>query len=105
MLQQHSSLAGTRREYSVEYAVFGGSSYSNYFVRLSLPFNLDLWLFTNYKPNTTKTDVFISVKESEQSRDYENITRPESLNRDYFGAKLSRIMITLKLLGLQAAIR
>uniref|UniRef100_A0A1I7XV65 START domain-containing protein n=1 Tax=Heterorhabditis bacteriophora TaxID=37862 RepID=A0A1I7XV65_HETBA len=52
---QHSSLAGTRREYSVKYAVFGGSSYSNYFVRLSLPFNLDLWLFTNYKPNTTKT--------------------------------------------------
>uniref|UniRef100_A0A1I7X7J6 Uncharacterized protein n=1 Tax=Heterorhabditis bacteriophora TaxID=37862 RepID=A0A1I7X7J6_HETBA len=26
LLQQHSSLAGTRREYSVEYAVFGGSS-------------------------------------------------------------------------------
>uniref|UniRef100_A0A1I7XNF4 Clathrin_bdg domain-containing protein n=1 Tax=Heterorhabditis bacteriophora TaxID=37862 RepID=A0A1I7XNF4_HETBA len=36
MLQQHSSLAGTRREYSVEYAVFGGSSCSNYFVRSML---------------------------------------------------------------------
>uniref|UniRef100_A0A1I7WFX9 Anoctamin n=1 Tax=Heterorhabditis bacteriophora TaxID=37862 RepID=A0A1I7WFX9_HETBA len=51
----HSSLVGTCREYSVEYAAFGGSSYSNYFVRLSLPLNLDLRLFTNYKPNTTKT--------------------------------------------------
>uniref|UniRef100_A0A1I7WK70 Uncharacterized protein n=1 Tax=Heterorhabditis bacteriophora TaxID=37862 RepID=A0A1I7WK70_HETBA len=42
MLLQHSSLVGTRREYSVEYAVFGSSSYSNYFVRF------------NYKPNITK---------------------------------------------------
>uniref|UniRef100_A0A1I7X3U3 Uncharacterized protein n=1 Tax=Heterorhabditis bacteriophora TaxID=37862 RepID=A0A1I7X3U3_HETBA len=33
MLQQHSCVVGTRREFSVEYAVFGGSSYSNYFVR------------------------------------------------------------------------
>uniref|UniRef100_A0A1I7WMB7 Lactamase_B domain-containing protein n=1 Tax=Heterorhabditis bacteriophora TaxID=37862 RepID=A0A1I7WMB7_HETBA len=32
MKKQHSSLVGTRRECSVEYAVFGGSSYSNYFV-------------------------------------------------------------------------
>uniref|UniRef100_A0A1I7XEL5 Histone deacetylase n=1 Tax=Heterorhabditis bacteriophora TaxID=37862 RepID=A0A1I7XEL5_HETBA len=31
MLQQHSSLVGTRREYCVEYAVFGDSSCSNYF--------------------------------------------------------------------------
>uniref|UniRef100_A0A1I7WIJ9 LSDAT_euk domain-containing protein n=1 Tax=Heterorhabditis bacteriophora TaxID=37862 RepID=A0A1I7WIJ9_HETBA len=37
------------KQFSVEYAVFGGSSYSNYFVRLSLPLNLDLWFFTNYK--------------------------------------------------------
>uniref|UniRef100_A0A1I7WYT4 Ovule protein n=1 Tax=Heterorhabditis bacteriophora TaxID=37862 RepID=A0A1I7WYT4_HETBA len=28
---QHSSLAGTRREHSVKYTAFGGSSYSNYF--------------------------------------------------------------------------
>uniref|UniRef100_A0A1I7WXP3 Transmembrane protein n=1 Tax=Heterorhabditis bacteriophora TaxID=37862 RepID=A0A1I7WXP3_HETBA len=31
MLQQHSPFVGTHRKYSVEYAVFGGSSYSNYF--------------------------------------------------------------------------
>uniref|UniRef100_A0A1I7XHC6 Dystrophin n=1 Tax=Heterorhabditis bacteriophora TaxID=37862 RepID=A0A1I7XHC6_HETBA len=31
MFKQHSSLAGTRRKYSIEYAVFGGSSCSNYF--------------------------------------------------------------------------
>uniref|UniRef100_A0A1I7WY72 Aa_trans domain-containing protein n=1 Tax=Heterorhabditis bacteriophora TaxID=37862 RepID=A0A1I7WY72_HETBA len=37
MLQQRFSLVGTRKEYSVKYAVFGGSSYSNYFMRLSLP--------------------------------------------------------------------
>uniref|UniRef100_A0A1I7WBI4 Uncharacterized protein n=1 Tax=Heterorhabditis bacteriophora TaxID=37862 RepID=A0A1I7WBI4_HETBA len=39
MLQQHSSPAGTRRKYGVEHAVFHGSSYSNYFVRLYLSLN------------------------------------------------------------------
>uniref|UniRef100_A0A1I7WEB8 LAGLIDADG_2 domain-containing protein n=1 Tax=Heterorhabditis bacteriophora TaxID=37862 RepID=A0A1I7WEB8_HETBA len=55
MLQHCFPLVGTRRKYSVEYVVFGGSSYSNYFMRLSLPLNLDLWLFTNYRPKTTKS--------------------------------------------------
>uniref|UniRef100_A0A1I7WJA2 CFEM domain-containing protein n=1 Tax=Heterorhabditis bacteriophora TaxID=37862 RepID=A0A1I7WJA2_HETBA len=38
----------------VENTVFSGSSFSTYFVRLNLALNLDLRLFTNYKPNTTK---------------------------------------------------